>query len=125
MSHFTNIKTTFQNLSYLEKTLTKLKIPNFKKDPLLETSSLVWAQDKNKSLTFNWNGEAFDLKVDFDSWNQKYSVNHFLTRISQEYTTQLLISESQKYGFKPVKMNEYQDGSRTISLQRWNQNCLI
>jgi hypothetical protein len=121
MSHFTNIQTCFQNLFYLEKALDKLQIPNFKADELAETKSLILPQGENKNISFNWDGEAFALSVDADYWNQKYSVNHFLARITQEYATEAIVGESQKQGFKPVEIKQNEDGSRTISLQRWNQ----
>ena len=47
MSHFTNIQTCFQNLFYLEKALSKLEIPNFKKTELNQTTSLVLPQGEN------------------------------------------------------------------------------
>lgn len=123
MSHFTNIQTCFQNLFYLEKALAKLEIPNFKNDQSLETSTLVLSQgDNNNKITFNWDGEAFALNIDSDYWNQKYSVNHFLARVTREYATEAIVGESQKQGFKPVEIKEHDDGSRTISLQRWNIN---
>ena len=121
MSHFTNIQTCFQNLLYLEKALDKLEIPNFKSNELTETKSLILPQGENKNISFNWDGEAFALNVDADYWNQKYSVNHFLARITQEYATEAIVGESQKQGFKPVEIKQNDDGSRTISLQRWNQ----
>lgn len=121
MSHFTNIQTCFQNLFYLEKALSKLEIPNFKKTELNQTTSLVLPQDENNNLKFNWDGEAFALNVDSDYWNQKYSVNHFLAKVTQEYATEVIVGESQKQGFKPIEIKEYDDGSRTISLQRWNE----
>jgi Protein of unknown function (DUF1257) len=121
MSHFTNIQTCFQNLLYLEKALDKLEIPNFKANELTETKSLILPQGENKNISFNWDGEAFALNVDTDYWNQKYSVNHFLARITQEYATEAIVGESQKQGFKPVEIKQNEDGSRTISLQRWNQ----
>jgi hypothetical protein len=121
MSHFTNIQTCFQNLLYLEKALDKLEIPNFKANELTETKSLILPQGENKNISFNWDGEAFALNVDADYWNQKYSVNHFLARITQEYATEAIVGESQKQGFKPVEIKQNDDGSRTISLQRWNQ----
>ena len=122
MSHFTNIQTCFQNLSYLEKALDKLEIPNFKNNQLIETNCLILPQDKNNNITFHWNGEAFALNVDSHYWNQKYSINHFLARVTQEYATETIIGESQKQNFKPVEIKEHDDGPRTISLQRWNQN---
>jgi hypothetical protein len=121
MSHFTNIQTCFQNLFYLEKALDKLEIPNFKTNELTNTKSLILPQGENKNISFNWDGEAFALNVDADYWNQKYSVNHFLARITQEYATEAIVGESQKQGFKPVEIKQNEDGSRTISLQRWNQ----
>ncbi len=121
MSHFTNIQTCFQNLFYLEKALDKLQIPNFKANELAETKSIILPQGENKNISFNWDGEAFALNVDADYWNQKYSVNHFLARITQEYATEAIVGESQKQGFKPVEIKQNEDGSRTISLQRWNQ----
>jgi hypothetical protein len=121
MSHFTNIQTCFQNLLYLEKALDKLEIPNFKANELTETKSLILPQGENKNISFNWDGEAFALNVDADYWNQKYSVNHFLAKITQEYATEAIVGESQKQGFKPVEIKQNDDGSRTISLQRWNQ----
>lgn len=122
MSHFTNIQTCFQNLFYLEKALDKLEIPNFKNNQLVETNSLILPQGENNNITFNWDGEAFALNVDSHYWNQKYSVNHFLARVTQEYATEAIVGESQKQGFKPVEIKEHDNGCRTISLQRWNQN---
>ena len=121
MSHFTNIQTCFQNLFYLEKALAKLEIPNFKDTELAQTTSLVLPQGENSNVRFNWDGEAFALNVDSDYWNQKYSVNHFLAKVTQEYATEAIVGESQKQGFKPVEIKQNEDGSRTISLQRWNQ----
>lgn len=122
MSHLTNIQTCFQNLVYLEKALAKLEIPNFKNDPLIETAGLILPQAESNDITFNWNGDAFALNVDAHYWNQKYSVNHFLARVTQEYATETIVGESQKRGFKPVEIKEHEDGSKVISLQRWNQN---
>ena len=121
MSHFTNIETCFQNLFYLQKALDKLEIPNFKNDQVAKNKGLVLPQGESNNITFNWDGEAFALSVDSHYWNQKYSVNHFLARVTQEYATETIIGESQKQNFKPVDIKEHDDNSRTISLQRWNQ----
>ena len=123
MSHLTNIETCFQNLSYLEKALTKLEIPNFKKNqPTDKTNALILPQGENNNASFNWNGKSFTLNIDSDYWNQKYSINHFLARVTQEYATETIVGESQKHGFKTVEIKEHDDGSRTVSLQRWNLN---
>lgn len=122
MSHFTNVQTCFQNLFYLEKALDKLEIQNFKNDQSTEDIGLVLPQGENNNITFNWDGEVFALSVDSHYWNQKYSVNHFIARVTQEYATETIVGESQKQGFKPVEIKEHDDNSRTICLQRWNQD---
>ena len=52
MSHFTHMKTRFQNLFYLEKALAKLEIPNFKDTELAQTTSLVLPQGENSNVRF-------------------------------------------------------------------------
>ncbi len=47
MSHFTHIKTRFQNLFYLEKALDKLKINYKKHDQKLNGVNLVIEQSNN------------------------------------------------------------------------------
>jgi len=122
MSHFTNIQTCFQNLFYLEKALAKLEIPNFKNGQSVQPNTVTLPQGENNNVTFNWDGETYALNVDSHYWNQKYSVNHFLARITKEYATEAIVGESQKQGFEPVEIKEHADGSRTVSLQRWNNN---
>ena len=80
MSHLSKTKTCFKNFLYLEKALTKLEIPNFNSKSLNKSNDLILlSKNKNNDLSFNWNGQFFELNVDYDYWNQPYSVNHFLT----------------------------------------------
>ena len=118
MSHLTEIKTNFQDLSYLEKALIRLEIPNFKNNKLTETNDLILPQDKNNDLVFHWDGKSFVLKVDYDYWNQEYSVSHFTNRIKKEYAVETVVFESKKFGFKPIQIEQNSDG-KIISLQRF------
>jgi hypothetical protein len=119
MSHLTKTRTHFKNLSYLEKSLAKLEIPNFNSKSLTDTNDLVLSKTKNNDLSFNWNGQFFELNVDYDYWNQGYSLSHFLTRIKKEYATETIVGESQNFGFVPVQYTQTEKG-RIISLQRFN-----
>lgn len=119
VSHLTEIKTCFQDLSYLEKALIRLEIPNFKNSRLTKTNSLILPQYKNNDLVFRWDGKSFALNVDHDYWNQEYSVSHFITRIKKEYAVETIVGESQKFGFKPVQIKQNSNGSKVISLQRF------
>ena len=127
MSHFTNMKTRFQNLFYLEKALTRLNI-QYKKQvvPVSENeadnANLVIAQPNGYDISFCWNGQEYELVADMSYWKQPYPVESFIDKIGQQYAGETIIGESQKIGFQPIKTKQHVDGSNTITLQRWNLN---
>ena len=127
MSHFTNLKTSFKNLLHLENALNKLEIPYKRKTIKTdETNSkpynvdLVIPQSNNYDITFNWNNEEYELVLDASFWIQPYPVESFINKLSQHYANDVIITESQRIGFQPIKSKQHVDGSNTITLQRWN-----
>ena len=131
MSHFTNMKTRFQNLFYLEKALTRLDI-QYKRQlqntniPTTEANdtNLVIAQPNGYDITFCWNGQEYELVVDMSYWKQPYPVESFIDKVGQQYAGETIIGESQKIGFQPIKYQQNEDGSNTLVLERWNGNNL-
>ena len=129
MSHFTNLKTSFKNLLHLENALTKLEIPYKRQKKIIESNNsqlyninLVIPQSNNYDIIFNWNGEEYELVLDASFWIQPYPVESFINKLSQHYANDVIITESQKIGFQPIKSKQHVDGSNTITLQRWNLN---
>lgn len=127
MSHFTNLKTSFKNLLHLENALNKLEIPYKREKKVIEGNNsklynvnLVIPQSNNYDISFNWNGEEYELVLDASFWIQPYPVESFINKLSQHYANDVIISESQKIGFQPIKSKQHVDGSNTITLQRWN-----
>ena len=125
MSHFTHIQTRFQNLFYLEKALSKLDINYEKQKKLMDDSksyqtNLVIPQSNGYNLEFSWNEQEYELIADLAFWKQSSSVETFIDKLSQEYAGQVIIGESQKIGFQPVKYQQNNDGSQTLVLERWN-----
>ena len=127
MSHFTNLKTSFKNLFHLENALNKLEIPYKREKKAIDANNskhhnvnLVIPQSNNYDITFNWNGEEYELVLDASFWIQPYPVESFINKLSQHYANGVIITESQKIGFQPVKSKQHVDGSNTITLQRWN-----
>ena len=120
MSHFTHIKTRFQNLFYLEKALSRLNI-DYKKitSPQTSTSSLIIAQSNGYDLEFSWNDHEYELIADISFWQQTYPVETFMDQIAQQYAGEVIIGESQKIGFQPIKYQQNSDGSNTLVLERW------
>lgn len=123
MSHFTTMKTSFQNLAYLEAALNKLEI-NHQKQVLennSNVSNLVINQSNGYDIEFAWNGTEYELVVDMSFWEQSCPVESFIDKVSQQYAGEVIIGESQKLGFQPIKYQQNQDGSNTVVLERWNE----
>ena len=132
MSHFTNLKTSFKNLLHLENALNKLEIPYKREKKVIEGNysklynvNLVIPQSNNYDITFNWNGEEYELVLDASFWIQPYPVESFINKLSQHYANDDIITESQKIGFQPIRSKQHVDGSNTITLQRWNLKTQI
>ena len=132
MSHFTNLKTSFKNLLHLENALNKLEIPYKREKKVIDINNsklyninLVIPQSNNYDITFNWNGEEYELVLDASFWIQPYPVESFINKLSQHYANDVIITESQKIGFQPIRSKQHVDGSNTITLQRWNLKTQI
>jgi hypothetical protein len=131
MSHFTHIKTRFQNLFYLEKALTRLNISHTaEQEKNIQNAnsyhkSLIIPQSNGYDIEFSWNGQEYELIVDMSFWEQPYPVESFIDKISQQYAGEVIIGESQKIGFQPIKYQQNADGSNTLILERWNNETLI
>lgn len=116
MSHFTNIKTRFQNLVYLEIALNKLHIATVRK---LSELDIVIPQSNGHDIIFFWNGKEYELIVDRDYWEQADSIESFINKIAQQYAVETINRESKEIGFQPSKYLRHMDGSNTLILERW------
>ena len=127
MSHFTYMKTRFQNLFYLEKALTKLNIiynqqNSSNQDFEFSQKNLVISQSNGYNVEFCWNGKEYELMADLSFWDQPYPVQTFLDKVAQNYANESVIGESQKIGFQVTTSQKNSDGSQTLVLERWNAN---
>jgi len=127
MSHFTHIKTRFQNLLYLKKALNRLNISY--KEQLdsrnSEVINLAIPQSNGYDIEFAWNGEQYELVIDMSFWQQSSPVESFIDKVAQTYAGEVIISESQKTGFQAVKYQQNMDGSNTLVLERWNYEKVV
>jgi hypothetical protein len=71
-------------------------------------------------LNLYWNGQEYELVVDMSFWEQPYPIESFIDKIAQQYAGEVIIGESQKIGFQPIKYQQNADGSNTLVLERWN-----
>ena len=124
MSHFTHMKTRFQNLFYLEKALNRLNIVYKEQDNSLNMN-LVIPQSNGYDIEFAWNGHEYELVVDMSFWEQPYPIESFIDKVAQQYAGEVIIGESQKTGFQPIQYQQNADGSNTLILERWNDEKIL
>jgi len=126
MSHFTHMKTSFRNLFYLEKALNRLNIKYKEQEKInnstdLSNMNLIIPQANGYDIEFAWNGQVYELVVDVSFWEQACPIESFVDKVSKQYAGEVIIGESHKMGFQPVKYQQNVDGSNTVVLERWNQ----
>ena len=124
MSHFSYISTKIQNINYLKKALINLDIPfidqNIKtKNSEIEVTNLLIPQNNGYDLEFQWNGKEYDLITDLSFWQQQWSIETFMDKLSQNYANETILFESQKQGFQTIETSKNNNGSITLTLERW------
>ena len=130
MSHFSKVKTSLRDLETLKLTLSDLEIAWQTNSQVIRgynnqthRAELVITQpNNNHDIGFCWNGKEFELVSDLQFWDQKYSVESFLDKVSQRYAYNSIINESSRKGFQATEMTNQEDGSIRLVINRWNSN---
>lgn len=127
MSHFSQIKTQIRNLPYLQSALSDLEI-GWKAGPSAvrgyrgqtRNADLVLEQENGHDVGFSWNGQEYELVADLEFWQQAWSVERFLEKVTQRYAYHTVVNETTKQGFQVAEQQKNQDGSIRLVLQRWS-----
>ncbi|NJP11583.1 MAG: DUF1257 domain-containing protein [Leptolyngbyaceae cyanobacterium RU_5_1] len=127
MSHFSQIKTQIRNLASLKSALTDLEI-DWKPGPQdvrgyrgqTRTADVAIQQSNGYDLGFSWNGSEYELIADLQFWNQPLTVERFLSKVTQRYAYQTVLSETTQRGFQMTEQQQNEDGSIRLVLQRWS-----
>ncbi|CAN1210879.1 DUF1257 domain-containing protein [Tumidithrix helvetica PCC 7403] len=125
MSHFSQVKTQIRTLEPLQKALTDLGV-SWKSGELrgyqgaTATAEVVIEQDNGYDVGFRWNGTEYELVADMQYWQQPWTVESFLRKVTQGYAVQTVMTESENQGFALAEQQVREDGSVRLVLQRWN-----
>lgn len=126
MSHFSKIKTTLKDLSLLQKSLNDLgvswdesinTIKGYKAQECF--ANLVIKQNNNYDIGFTWNGTEYQLVADLQFWQQPWSVELFLDKITQRYAYHSILEATKKQGFQSVEQVTLEDESIKLTFHRW------
>nr|YP_010336323.1 hypothetical protein MW428_pgp169 [Goniotrichopsis reniformis]UNJ14729.1 hypothetical protein [Goniotrichopsis reniformis] len=119
------MKTQIHDLDILKKTLSDLHLDwkeacNTLRGFQGETHvvDLVIEQHNGTDIGFAWNGQ-YELVVDLQFWQQPWSIEALIDRLSQRYAYHSIIKETQKQNFKVCHEENSLDGSVCLVVQRW------
>lgn len=127
MSHFSQIKTKIKSLPALQSALTDLGVDwKFGPEPVrgyqsqARTAELVVAQENGYDIGFSWSGQAYELVADLDFWQQAWSVDRFLSKVTQRYAYHTVVDTATSQGFQIAEEAKNSDGSIRVVVQRWS-----
>lgn len=126
MSHFSQVKTQIRSLEPLQQALTELGVkwksgnaPMRGYQGNTTNAEVVIEQDNGYDIGFQWNGSEYSLVSDMQFWQQPWTVESFLQKVTQRYAIATVMSESKSQGFDLAEQQVREDGSVRLVLQRW------
>ena len=128
MSHFSTIKTKLKDAKPLIKALNNLGyIINQDEKFVKGYRGKISAVDMSINLPgetkvgFKWdnNSNTYELVADLDLWKFEIPVERFISKVTQMYAYQTIISKTQEDGYQIVEQKNKNDGSIELVLTKW------
>ena len=128
MSHFSTIKTQLREADPLIKALTQLgyeinQEEKFVKGYRGQFTAVDISMDlpKDTKVGFKWdnNSNAYELVTDLDLWKFNLPVERFISKVTQMYAYQTIISKTVEEGYQIVEEKNQNDGSIELVLTKW------
>ena len=129
MSHFSTIKTQLKEAEPLIKALDNLGyIINQEEKFVKGYRGKFTAVDISMNLPgdtevgFKWdnNSSTYELVTDLDLWKFELPVERFISKVTQMYAYQKIISKTEEDGYKIVEQKNKNDGSIELVLTKWD-----
>ena len=128
MSHFSTIKTQLREAEPLIKALTQLgyeinQEEKFVKGYNGQFTAVDISMDlpKETKVGFKWdnNSNTYELVTDLDLWKFNLPVERFISKVTQMYAYQTIISKTEEDGYQIVEKKNQSDGSIELVLTKW------
>jgi len=125
MSHFSKIQTTIKDLNLLKHALTDLGLiwatnSSDVGEDFQHKADILIKQGNLSHIGFVWNDNQYHLVADLQLWEQPWSLEVFLDKLSQKYAYYSIIQETKNQGFEKAEEVYQKDGSIKLIVQRWN-----
>ena len=128
MSHFSTIKTQLKEAAPLTEALNKLGyIINNEEKFIKGYKGQFTAVDismnlpSNTKVGFKWsnNSNSYEIVTDLDLWKFELPVERFISKVTQMYAYQTIISKTKEDGYQIVEEKNKNDGSIELVLTKW------
>ena len=129
MSHFSTIKTQIKEAEPLIKALDNLGFTinqeeNFVKGYRGKSTavdiSINIPGDTKVGFKLDHNSNTYELVTDLDLWKFEIPVERFISKVTQMYAYQTIISKTKEDGYQIVEQKNKNDGSIELVLTKWD-----
>ena len=129
MSHFSTIKTQLKDTEPLIKALNNLGYITSQEEKFVKGyRGKFTAVDISMNLPgdtkvgFKWdnNSNAYELVTDLDLWKFEIPVERFISKVTQMYAYETIISKTKEDGYQIVEQKNQNDGSIELVLTKWD-----
>ena len=128
MSHFSTIKTQLKEAQPLIQALTTLGysinqgekfVKGYKGNFTAVDISMDLPGNTKVGFKWNINSNAYELVTDLDLWKFDIPIERFISKVTQMYAYQTIISKTQEDGYQIVEQKNKNDGSIELVLTKW------
>ena len=129
MSHFSTIKTQIKEAKPLVKALNQLGyiinqdetyVKGFRGKFTTVDISINLPGDTKVGFKKDNNSNTYELVTDLDLWRFEIPVERFISKVTQMYAYQTIISKTKEDGYQIVEQKNKNDGSIELVLTKWD-----
>ena len=129
MSHFSTIKTQLKVAEPLIKALNKLGffinqeekfIKGYKGKFTAVDISMNLPGNTKVGFKLDNNSNTYELVTDLDLWKFELPVERFISKVTQMYAYETIISKTKDDGYQIVEQKNQNDGSIELVLTKWD-----
>ncbi len=128
MSHFSTIKTKLKDSGLLVKALMNLGYTINQEEKFVKgyrgkftavDISMILPGETQVGFKWDNNLNSYELVTDLDLWKYEVPVERFISKITQMYAYQTIISKTKEDGYQIVEEKKANDGSIQLVLTKW------
>ena len=129
MSHFSTIKTQLKDSEPLIKALNNLGYITNQEEKFIKgyrgkftavDISMNLPGDTKVGFKFDNNSNSYELVTDLDLWKFELPVERFISKVTQVYAYETIISKTKEDGYQIVEQKNQNDGSIELVLTKWD-----